>query len=119
MDDPNEDEKRMRHWQAVLLRGTRYWPEVFRRSLEVVSPSGDPDRDGALGIVLFGGSGSQLLSLLRQTMANGVKGSKVRHYLLEELDERGWRFRIHGREVHVLRQGREESSTADAAELTR
>ena len=46
-------------------------------------------------------------------MTKGVKGSKVRHYLLEELDERGWRFRIRGREIEVLRQGREEPRVAE------
>jgi ppGpp synthetase/RelA/SpoT-type nucleotidyltranferase len=112
--DPNDEKKHMRHWNAVLLHGTRYWPEVYRQSFEAVDTGTDSDRGGALGIVLFGGSGSELLGLLRKTMSRGIKGSKTRHYLIEELDERGWCFRVHGRQIEVLRHGREER--ADAAD---
>ena len=110
--DPNEEKRRMRYWNAALLHGTRYWPEVYRQSFEAVDAGTNSDHHGALGVVLFGGSGSELLGLLRKTMSRGVKGSEVRHYLLEELDERGWRFRVHGRQIEVLRHGREERAYA-------
>jgi len=106
--DPNEEKKEMRHWNAMLLHGTRYWPEVLRCSIQAVNEGADPDRDGALGIMLFGASGSDLLDLLRKTVAMGNSGARTRHYLLEELTERGWRFRFRGRRIEVLRKGREE-----------
>jgi len=108
-DDPNEEEKRMRHWNATLLHGTRYWPEVFRASVQAVREHADPDRDGALGIVLFGASGSELVDLLQATITAGSLAARTRHYLLEELDERGWRFRFRGRRIEILCKGRDES----------
>jgi hypothetical protein len=73
-DDPNEEKKRMRHWNAMLLQGTRYWPEVLRSSIQAVNESADPDHAldiGALGIVLFGACGADLLALLRKTLERG------------------------------------------------
>lgn len=109
-DDPNEEEKRMQHWNAKLLQGTRYWPEVLRSSVNAVNEGVDHDRDGALNIVLFGSSGSALVDLLRKTLTSGRSATRARHYLLEELYERGWRLRIRGRQIEVLRKGKEEAS---------
>ena len=106
--DPNDEKERTQYWSAELLRGTRYWPEVYPQCFATVDAGIDCDRYGALGIVLFGGSSSELLVLLRKTMSRGTKGSMSRHYLLEELNERGWRFRFRGRQIEVLRQGRED-----------
>lgn len=112
-DDPNEEKKRMRHWNARLLRGTRYWPEVLRSSLqainEAVDRGGRPD-DDAMGIVLFGGSASELLGLLRKTFGRGRSNAPMRYYLLEELYERGWRLCLRGRQIEVLHRGKEETS---------
>ncbi|HSY47470.1 MAG TPA: RelA/SpoT domain-containing protein [Thermoanaerobaculia bacterium] len=118
-NDPNDEEKKMRHWNAQLLCGTRYWPDVLRRSWQAVRETfGDgatPDRDGALGVVLFAGSGSDLLELLRQTFHGKESSSKrMRHALLEELDERGWRLRFRGRNVEILRCGNEDGRGSSA-----
>ena len=115
-DDPNEEKKRMRYSNAKLLQGTRYWPEVLRSSIQAVNEGADPDRDGALGIVLFAASGSALLDLLRKTIKLGPSAATTRHYLLEELYERGWRLRFRGRQVEVLRNGREEPHTLTETE---
>jgi hypothetical protein len=106
-DDPNEEKKRMKHWNAKLLHGTRYWPEVLRRSTEAVNKAADPDRDGALGIVLYVAAGSALVELLQKSMKPGRSAATTRHYLLDELYERGWRLCFRGRRVKVLRKGRE------------
>jgi hypothetical protein len=106
--DPNDDERRMKHWTARLLFGTRYWHQVLRASLVAVDGGTDPDRDGALGIVLFGATSGELVDLLRRTMSAGRSAGRTRHYLLEELDERGWRFRFRGHQVKICHRGREE-----------
>lgn len=79
---------------------------------QAANEGADPDRDGALGIMLFAASGSDLLDLLRKTVKRGRSGARTRHYLLEELNERGWRFRFRGRQIEVLRQGRKEPRAA-------
>jgi len=107
-DDPNEEERKRRYWTATLLHGTRYWPEVLRYSIRAANESADPDRDGALSIVLFATAGSELFGLLRKTVERGQSAARTRHYLLEELNERGWRFRVRGRQIEVLWKGREE-----------
>lgn len=111
-DDPNEEKERMRHWNAQLLYGTRYWPEVLRQCRQAVSEGADPDRDGALGILLFAASGTELLDLMLKTFHRRASGATMRTHLLEELNERGWRFRFCGRRVEVLRKGREETRAA-------
>jgi ppGpp synthetase/RelA/SpoT-type nucleotidyltranferase len=113
--DPNEEERRMRHWNAKLLQGTRYWPEVVRSSIQAVNEGADPDRSGALSVVLFAASGSTLLDLLRETLKSRRLSAPTRHCLLEELCERGWRLRFIGRRVEVLRKGREDSHTVTEA----
>lgn len=112
-DDPNEEKKRMRHWNARLLRDTRYWPEVLRSSLQAINEAADrggPPDDDAMGIVLFGGGADDLLRLLRKTFERGHSNATMRHYLLEELYERDWRLRLRGRQIEVLHKGKEESS---------
>jgi ppGpp synthetase/RelA/SpoT-type nucleotidyltranferase len=110
-EDPNEEKKRGRHWSAKLLYGTRYWPEVLRSSFQAINEGidsvGHPE-DGALGIVLFGGNGSDLLGLLKKTFERGRSKATMRHYLLEELYERGWRLRLRGRQIEVLHTGKEK-----------
>jgi ppGpp synthetase/RelA/SpoT-type nucleotidyltranferase len=115
-DDPNEEEKKMRHWNAKLLQGTRYWPEVLRSSIQAINDGADcggPVDDGAMGIVLFGGRASELLGLLRKTFERGRSNTTTRHYLLDELYERGWRLRLRGRQIEVLHKGKEEPSASD------
>lgn len=113
--DPNEEHEKMRHWNAHLLYGTRYWPEVLQQSLQALSKGADSDRDGALGIALFGASASDLLRLLLNTVRMGRPSARMRHYLLEELNERGWRLRFCGRRIEVLHRGREESRAEGSA----
>ncbi len=110
-DDPNEEKKRMRHWNAKLLQGTRYWPEVLTCSKQVANECENPWLDDAFGIVVYAASGSGLLDLLRKAVERGRRGTRTRQYLLEELNERGWRLRFRGRLVEVLRKGREEPLT--------
>ena len=112
-DDPNEEERRRRYWMAMLLQGTRYWTDVLRDFIQATSEGVDPDRDGALSIVLFAASGSELLELLRKTVEHGRSAARTRHDLLEELNERGCRFRFRGRQINVLRKGREERACAN------
>lgn len=107
-DDPNEEKKRMRHWNAKLLQGTRYWPEVLKCSKQIADKCENPWLDGAFGIVVYAASGSELVGLLRKAFTRGRRDIKTRQYLLEELNERGWRLSLHGRQVEVLRKGREE-----------
>jgi ppGpp synthetase/RelA/SpoT-type nucleotidyltranferase len=107
-DDPIEEKKRMRHWKARLLHGTRFWPEVFRCSLQAVKDEAKPDDDGALGIVLYSASGDTLVELLQRSMRPGRSAAIMRGYLLDELYERGWRLRFRGRRVDVIRRGRDE-----------
>ena len=107
-DDPNEEKKRMRHWNAKLLQGTRYWPEVLACSRQAASECENPWLDDAFGIVVYAASGSELLGLLRKAFARGHRDTRTRQYLLEELNERGWRLRLRGRQVEVLHIGREE-----------
>jgi ppGpp synthetase/RelA/SpoT-type nucleotidyltranferase len=111
--DPNDEKERTQYWSAELLSGTRYWPEVYQQCFATVDAGIDCDRHGALGIVLFGGSSKELVELLWKTMSRGIKGSMARHHLLEELNERGWRFRLHGRQFEILRQGREERANSE------
>ena len=93
---------------AMLLHGTRYWPDVLRNSIEATREALDPDHDGALGVVLFGASSSELLELLKKTVQRGHIAARTRHSLLEELDERGWRFGFRGRQIEILRRGQEK-----------
>jgi|GEM_PF-3521424 ppGpp synthetase/RelA/SpoT-type nucleotidyltranferase len=109
-DDPNEEEKQMQHWNAKLLQGTRYWDEVLHSSIKAVNEGADPNHDGALGIVLFGSSGSALVDLLNKTFTSGHSADKYRYYLLDELYYRGWRLRFRGRQIEVLHKGKEEAS---------
>lgn len=109
-DDPNDEKEKTRHWNAQLLHGTRYWPEVLRLSFQSVAEGLNTDRDGALGIVLFAGTGDDLISIISQTLQRGGSSSKrVRHDVLEELDNRGWRLRFRRRSVEILRRGSDGS----------
>ena len=106
-DDPNEEKRRERSWNALLLRGTRYWPDVLRCSIQSANEGVSTDL-GALSIIVHAANGSDLLALLRKTMERMPVSSGARPELLEELYERGWRLRFRGRRIEVLRRGREE-----------
>jgi hypothetical protein len=64
-----------------------------------------PTENGALPIVLVAATGTELLILLQRSLETV---EYTRDHYIEELYERGWRLRLRGRQIEVLRRGQEE-----------
>jgi hypothetical protein len=104
-----------RHWKGRLLVGTRFWPKVLATAVDCLKTSGaKPEEE--LGIAVFGATGSDLVAILQITFltTRGRERMWRLREILYELNQRGWRLRLHGRQIEVLRKGQEEPR-ADAA----
>lgn len=98
-----------RHWKGRLLVGTSFWPKVLSTAIDGLK-TGGAKQEGELGIAVFGASGSDLVEILQITFLTTRGHERIwpLRELLYELHRRGWRLRLHGRQIEVLRKGQEE-----------
>ena len=98
-----------RGWKGRLISGTRFWPVMLSEAVARLKNGTDAE-GGDLGLALFGASGSDLVEILRREYP--ARTRKERDYRLRELvwelNERGWRLCLRGRQIEVLRRGQEE-----------
>lgn len=96
---------------ARCLFGTEHWKSIeesaFSRLYESVRVDSHADWF-AVDTVAFGARSSAIIALIPPLIQSGKMDFRPWHKLLRELDKRGWRFRLRGREIEVLRRGQEE-----------
>jgi hypothetical protein len=92
-----------------LLFGTSFWPQAESDVLAAIRSQEGP-KCAWFGIngITFGSASSVLLDLSRFLLENGIYEWRPYRRTLRELDKRGWRLRLRGRKIEVLRRGQEE-----------
>ena len=106
------DDPKTKTVSPKLLIGTNSWEKAEREALEEIKSS---DGEGAgsawFGIngITFGSASTVILDLSKFLLEHRVLKWRPVRRTLRELDKRGWRLRLHGRKIAVLRRGQEEA----------
>jgi hypothetical protein len=92
-----------------VLLGTRFWNDALKAAIGSVIESSKRNHSDLL-LVAFGAKGSELVGILERVFARKRGDNQSRHIsvLAQALDKRGWRLRLRGRQIEVLRRGQEE-----------
>jgi len=93
------------------LFGTEHWKSIeesaFSRLYESVHEDSHADWF-AVDTVAFGAKSSAIIALIPELIRSGKMDFRPWHKLMRELDKRGWRLRLRGRQIEILRKGQEE-----------
>lgn len=96
---------------ARTLYGTKYWSDIEETSFHLLSSRSEEEwkrRWFAIDVIAFGAKSSAVINLIPELLRAGNLDFRPWHKLFRELDRRGWRLRLTGRRVEILRAGQEQ-----------